>query len=467
MLLRLLALGWLALSPVSDLAAQESPALTRVAFASCANQDKPCPIWQTLHDAKPELLIMLGDTIYADLDRSVKVTPKVIRSKYEILDGLPAFQQIKKNVPILATYDDHDYGKNDGDATWALKDDAQKILLDFLNVPADSPRRMRKGVYHAEIYGPPGQRVQVIMLDGRYHRSPLKQERFDPRTRISAYIPSTDPTHTMLGEEQWAWLEEELQKPAELRLIGSGIQVISEEHPFEKWMNFPLEREKLYNLIRRTRANGVIFLSGDRHLGELSIEPTAVGYPLYDVTSSGLNQASQNWRAPETNRHRVASVPYGNNFGMIMVDWNAEGGPKVSMQLRDEQGENYFNHTIRLALLTPKEIIDEEPATPLPEGVITPAAAAKMIGETVTLQFRVNSARLSGTRMFLNSKSDFRDPDNFTVLLQGKALTETFKDAKAETFQGQIIRVKGKVGNYNQRPEIIVTEGSDLEIVKP
>ena len=83
----------------------------------------------------------------------------------------------------------------------------------------------------------------------------------------------------MLGEDQWAWLEEQLRTPAEVRLIASSIQVVAEDHGWEKWMNFPHERERLYRLIRETRAEGVVFLSGDRHLAELSMMDGGGGLP--------------------------------------------------------------------------------------------------------------------------------------------------------------------------------------------
>ena len=57
-------------------------------------------------------------------------------------------------------------------------------------------------------------------------------------------------------------------------------------------MNFPHERERLYKLLRDTRAGGVVLLSGDRHLAELSVTDAGLGYPLFDLTSSGLNQGS-------------------------------------------------------------------------------------------------------------------------------------------------------------------------------
>ena len=165
--------------------AQSEKPLTRIAFGSCADQDKPCPIWGSIGKLQPELLVLLGDTMYADLDKSKKVDPNRIRETYGKLDGEGEFAKLKKAVPILATWDDHDFGKNDGDARFAFKDESQQIFLDFFGVPKDSPRRARKGVYHSQVFGPEGKRVQVILLDGRRkHRSRNHRRAGQGRQRI-------------------------------------------------------------------------------------------------------------------------------------------------------------------------------------------------------------------------------------------------------------------------------------------
>ena len=138
-----------------------------------------------------------------------------------------------------------------------------------------------------------------------------------PGWRARPYIPQTGPDATILGDAQWDWLGEQLRQPAELRILCSSIQVISDEHPFEMWANFPNERSRLYELIRDTGAQGIVILSGDRHLGEISLDNVAIGYPLFDVTASGLNQAESSWRPLEPNSRRVAGLQYGNHFGSI------------------------------------------------------------------------------------------------------------------------------------------------------
>src|SRR5581483_1738406 len=225
------------------------------------------------------------------------------------------------------------------------KEASQRAFLDFFHEPAESLRRRRPGVYGAWLFGPPGRRVQVILLDTRYFRSPLK------RTG-AGYAPNTDPGATLLGEAQWAWLEGQLKVPAEVRFLCSSIQVVAEDHPFEKWMNFPRERERLYRLIRESKAGGVVILSGDRHFAELSEMDAGIGYPLFDLTSSGLNMGNRRWKSPEVNRHRVATITAGDNFGMLTIDWDRTP-PRISLQAHDGEGAVTIQQKLDLTLLQP------------------------------------------------------------------------------------------------------------------
>jgi alkaline phosphatase D len=448
--------------------AQPTKPVSRIAFGSCADQDKPCPIWGSILKQQPELLVLLGDTIYADLDKSKKMSGELIRSKYEILNQQPEFKQLKANTPLVATWDDHDYGKNDGDSRFPFKDESQQIFLDFLGVSKDSPRRTQKGVYHSQLFGPEGKRVQVIVLDGRYHRSAIATK-FNPKLRVTESQPNTDATATYLGEEQWKWLEEQLKVPADLRLIGSGVQLLAEEHPFEKWTNIPHERERMFKLLRDTRANGVVFLSGDRHLAELSMSQEFLSYPLYDITASGFNQGNKAWRAPEKNKHRVAAMPYGNNFGFITVDWSSETSPRITLELRDEDGEIAIRHPIRLGMLA----FNDKKAgksVPLPAGVIGATDALKAaVGAEVKVQFEVQAARLTNDkkRVLLNSEADFRDDKNFTIVLNAKAREGIWKESTGESFKGKTVRASGKLSKFQERMQLEIDDEKQIEIVTP
>ena len=321
--------------------------LSRIAFGSCARQDKPQPIWDAVVAAKPDLYLSLGDNIYGDTEDMA-----VMKKKYDMLAAIPGWQKLKKTCPMLATWDDHDFGVNDGGADYPKKDESQQLFLDFFGIAKDSPRRTQKGVYSAEIFGPPDKRVQIILLDTRYFRSPLKKKAGKTPFNEGPYEASPDPQATMLGAAQWQWLEQQLKVPARLRILVSSIQLIAQDHGWEKWMNFPAERERLYQLFKDTKAGGLVCISGDRHLAELSMMDAGIGYPFYDLTSSGLTEASPKWRKLEVNRHRVATMNHGNNFGFITIDWQTDD-PMLRLQIRDQAGEVTIQEKIPLGLLQP------------------------------------------------------------------------------------------------------------------
>ncbi|MBA4149973.1 MAG: alkaline phosphatase family protein [Verrucomicrobia bacterium] len=315
--------------------------ISRIGFGSCAKEDRPQPIWNHVNASNPDLFLLIGDNIYGDTKDM-----DVMRKKYAQFDSIPEFAQLRKTVPVLGTWDDHDYGQNDAGNGYPMKKESQQVFLDFFRVPKDSPRREQEGVYHSEIFGPEGKRVQVILLDTRYFRSPLKSADNSGKP----YVANDDPRATILGKKQWSWFEEQLRKPAELRLVVSSIQVVSEDHGSEKWMNFPSERERLFQLIAKTKAAGIVFLSGDRHFAEISMMNAKVGYPIYDFTSSGLNQAAKQWRPFQTNHHRVAGMNFDDNFGLITIDWE-KADPILSLQVHDVEGDLRINQKLPLSVL--------------------------------------------------------------------------------------------------------------------
>jgi alkaline phosphatase D len=465
-LIALLMAGW------GSVFADQPQIISKILFGSCADQTKPLPIYDKMTEQKADLLLMLGDNMYADIEdgRIKQANPEKIAKCYADLNGLPAWQKLRSSCgKMLATWDDHDYGHNDAGVEYPHKDAAQKLFHDFLGTPENDPRRSQKGVYHSETFGPAGKRVQVILLDLRYFRTKLiRAERPLAGTRIMPYLPQVASDATMLGAEQWKWLEEQLRQPADVRLICSSIQLVTDDHPFEKWANMPNERERMFKLIRDTGAGGVVVLSGDRHLGELSMLPAdGVGYPLYDFTSSGFNQATKEWRAVESNKHRVAGMPYGDNYGLISINWESNN-PEISMQLRDVNGEVVIRHAVPIAKLQAQDKPKDTPKIPLPEGVITAAEATKKVGEEVTVQMEVIAGRAvsGGKRILLNSEKDFKSEKNLTVVLNEKGMTGKWEKATFDTFKGKTIRVKGKVTLFQKQPQIEVNEEKVLVIVE-
>ena len=337
--------------------------ISTIGFGSCAKQERPQPIWDTINAARCDAFVLLGDNIYADTS-----DPAVFRKKYALLAAMPGFAKLRQTTPLFFTWDDHDYGTNDGGADFPGAAVAQKEYCDFFQVPATSPLRTTPGVYDCVTLGPVGKRVQLILLDTRMFRSPIKKDPANPKVTI----PNTDPGATVLGEAQWAWFERRLREPAEIRVVVSSIQFIAKEHGSEKWDNFPKERARFLELLRRTQAQGVVIISGDRHLAELSALTPADGvpYPLYDLTTSGLNlelppkpaaKADEKTKPkeaapkkPQVNRYRLHERIYtGSNFGLMRVNWDGPN-PSLRLEVCGLAGEVAISRDIPFSELHPK-----------------------------------------------------------------------------------------------------------------
>lgn len=299
--------------------------ITRIAVTSCAREDEPMPLYEDVLAARPDVVLMVGDNVYGSWTPE---DPQLsdLRSAYFQLARRREFRALAEQVPIVPVWDDHDYGTNDGGGDFAYKDLAQAMFNRFWNIPADSPQQSRPGIYRSHMLGPPGQRVQLVVLDTRYFRDPLvpSPRRGDPG--MERYVPHPpDATADILGPAQWSWLEQVLREPADLRIIVSSIQVVADGHGWERWGNFPAARARLYRLIAETGAKGVLFASGDRHVGSINRIAEGVAYPLVDVTGSGINVS--NWRPREPVEHveggllRIGPAYRPPNFGQFEIDW--------------------------------------------------------------------------------------------------------------------------------------------------
>ncbi len=301
-----------------------------IAFGSCLKQTRPQPIWKSVRASKPDVFVLLGDNIYGDTRDMEK-----LKGKWDTFSAFPGFKKLREDCRLLAIWDDHDYGENDAGLEFPQKVESQQLFLDFLGEPKSSQRRNTPGIYDSVTIGPKGKRVQFILLDTRYFRTALKRAPKREKGK-GPYGPNDSDKAEILGEAQWKWLERTLREPADLRIIASSIQVVSTTHGWETWGNFPKERERFFELLKKTKAKGVVILSGDRHSAEISRLEGVLPYPLFDVTSSAMNQKQR--PQEETNPDRIGKRYFDENFGLLKINWT-QAFPKVSIEIRDLSGK--------------------------------------------------------------------------------------------------------------------------------
>jgi len=293
-----------------------------IAFGSCSHEFDSVQMWDNIVAHNPMVWIWMGDNIYGDTYEM-----SVMEQKYNTQKNRPSYQRLLQATKVYGIWDDHDYGINDGGNEYPMKDESKKLLLDFLDVPKANDVWSRKGAYQSYMLEDMYMKVKLLLLDTRYFRDTLKPNLNPP----PKYLPNSDGT--VLGEEQWRWLEQELtNSDADIHLIGSSIQAIPDDHGFEKWGNFPAERQRLFDLIVKTAPARPIILSGDRHIAEFSkIDLDGLKYPLYEFTSSGLTH-SWNSMSPEHNRHRIGDLVINKNFGIIEIE-HRENKKNIKLQI--------------------------------------------------------------------------------------------------------------------------------------
>jgi alkaline phosphatase D len=300
-------------------------------FGSCAYvndppYDRPGTPYGSDHEIftamaakRPDLMLWVGDNVYtreADF-----FTPGGIRYRYRHDRALPVLQPFLAATHHYATWDDHDYGPNDSDGTFPLKDTSLAVFQQYWpNVAyglADTP-----GVFHKFQWND----VEFFLVDDRYYRKP---ERWPD-----------GPDKTMLGRAQMEWLKGSLvSSRAPFKIVVVGSQALNPLSTSESWAEYETERTELLDFIRDRRVEGVLFLSGDRHRTELIRIQHPGTYPLYDFTSSPLTAGTAAPRGAEAdNPHRVpGTLLVEHSFAQLRFEGKT-GARRLRLQAYDKTG---------------------------------------------------------------------------------------------------------------------------------
>lgn len=289
----------------------------RLGFGSCAHEGRfpRQPVYDSIAREKLDAFLFLGDNWYysdKDAEKPADMLNRALRTR-----RIPEVQSFMRTTPCYAIWDDHDYGPNDSDKNYPLKEESLELFKSLWANPYYGTKEV-PGVFFAVKLGP----VEVFMLDDRYHRDPNKAK--------------DGPLKSMWGKAQRDWLITRLKaSEARFKLVVTGGQVLARYHFFESHQQYKFEREELLNALVRERIEGVVFLSGDRHLSEVTKIPAEKGRGvLYDFTCSPL--ANRSWPEGDSlpSEHRQFFYGKGNNYAVIEVE-----GEVLQVIYKNEAGE--------------------------------------------------------------------------------------------------------------------------------
>ncbi|CAD71382.1 probable alkaline phosphatase D [Precursor] [Rhodopirellula baltica SH 1] len=236
-----------------------------VGFVSCVDIE-PNGIWKEMQTLDLDMVCLMGDTPYIDSTDLAKV-----RSRHRQFLQMSDLAELSGNTSTVGTWDDHDFGRNNGNGRNLSKGKAD-TRRGFVNYRAHSQYgNATEGVYHKSDLG----MMEVFFLDPRY----FSQTEPSP-------VDASQPT--CFGSEQWTWLLTELRdSKAPFKVLAFGaIWEDKKNKETDDMFTYWYERDALLDIIRNENISGVVLLGGDIHVARHLIHPQRTGYDLNDFVIS-------------------------------------------------------------------------------------------------------------------------------------------------------------------------------------
>ena len=283
-------------------------------------------IFESIYKKNPDFMLWLGDNTYLrEADWNSRTG---FLHRYTHTRSLPEVQPLLASTHHYAIWDDHDFGPNDSDGSFWLKETASEVFKLFWGNP------------NYDVIGKGGitgsfqwADLHFFLLDNRYYRSSNSNFAID---------------RVLLGKEQIDWLINAMSSSkAPFKFVCIGGQVLSTEAAHENYATFPIEQRYLLNKIREAKIEGVLFMDGDRHHTVLSkMQENDRVYPIYDLTCSSLTSRAYP-NKEEFNQYRLEETLFGkNNFGVLNVS-----GPRTDRVLKitifDKNGDEVWTKDIK------------------------------------------------------------------------------------------------------------------------
>lgn len=287
-------------------------------FSSCVREKYlGYNVFGQIEQLSPSFVALLGDQMYADYDGDINkielyrtndslrqaaimkgeiilkdtTVLEAFRNKYtRIFDS--NYQHMVSKIPVVATWDDHDYGQDNSDSTYRYKEEAKKVFKE--NFPDYPFEQKDGGLYYKFSIAD----VDVFVIDTRWYRSPMQNDDGEGKT--------------VLGLVQELWLKNGLKNSkAKIKIILSSVSLnnyggdtSTGRLGIDNWTGYMYELKKILSFIDENDIKGVLVFSGDQH------------YPSADIL---------NWKKPfspvsQTDTSIVYSI---GDLGTSVFDFSA------------------------------------------------------------------------------------------------------------------------------------------------
>jgi alkaline phosphatase D len=282
------------------------------------------PVWDQIAALNPDYLVLLGDSIYLDIN--VEVTPnhpekmdddtfgQHIFALYNELIHQPQFSRLVRQMPngrVFSIWDDHDFLWNDMYGASAKANPVQRgkvpVTTAFQKVfrnalaqslaPNSFPTRYDDPIFWDRAEPPLATPSVALGNDVWLHLCDVRS------FRTSAHhVAETE--RTILGSVQRAQVE------AAVTTAPNAVHLIASGSTLGDWNKYPQDMQWLLQL---AEVNRILVLSGDIHKNNCDLFQTS-GFPLHELTSSGAAVKSL-----------VVIGAEQQNFGYIDIDANTVG----------------------------------------------------------------------------------------------------------------------------------------------
>lgn len=297
-------------------------ATVRLGFASCANEDEgSATVWRQMQDADPHAVVLLGDTPYVD-----STNLAVQRRRHGEFAAAAGFRELVRNRSLYATWDDHDFGRNDTDGNLKGKENSRRAFMEYRANPSYGDGKA--GIYTKFRRGG----VEVFLLDTRYFAatepSPFNKDR-----------------PTLLGADQWKWLRRELKaSTAPFKVLACGMIWNGAVRPGKKdhWGTYPHERDALFDFLGKEKITGVVLVGGDIHRTRVLRHKTTeqAGYDIPELITSPAH-ASVIANANVPHPALVHDSGEQNTFLLVTVDTKNDPAA-LSAKFLNKDGRTFF-----------------------------------------------------------------------------------------------------------------------------